>query len=160
MPDLPADPVEDELNMRYVITSAAATQPADLSRLAWEEMTPLEVSVVQIQDRVYDRPSPLDGTQGSFIRADDPALVLSAWKMAEDGDGMILRFQDLGGSRRTAQVELPLFDLTRVQATDSVERNQRELPLEGSHRFQIEVSPNQIITLRLTGKFKPVSEPK
>ena len=35
----------------YVITSAATTSAQDLSRLGWEEATPLEADIVTSQDK-------------------------------------------------------------------------------------------------------------
>jgi alpha-mannosidase len=94
----------------------------------------------------------LNGNHESFLKVDDPALVLGAWKPAEDGNGTILRFIDLGGATRTVTVEAPLFDLQKAFQTDAVERNQTPLSLSGSHAFQFAVHPHEIVTVRLIGK--------
>ena len=85
---------------RYVVTSAASTDPAALSRMGWEEVTPLEEDEIRSQDKALDLPRPLDGKQASFMTVDDPDLLLDTWKPAEDGDGTIVRFLDLGGKPR------------------------------------------------------------
>ncbi|MHB8391449.1 MAG: glycoside hydrolase family 38 N-terminal domain-containing protein, partial [Acidobacteriaceae bacterium] len=137
---------------RYVITSAPATDAAQLSQMGWEEMTPLEEDEITSQDKALDTPGPLNGNHESFLKVDDPALVLGAWKPAEDGNGTILRFIDLGGAARTVTVEAPLFDLQKAFQTDAVERNQTPLTLSGTHAFQITVHPHEIVTVRLIGK--------
>jgi len=137
---------------RYVITSAPATDAAQLSQMGWEEMTPLEEDEITHQDKALDTPGPLNGNQASFLKVDDPALVLDAWKPAEDGNGTILRFIDLGGAARAVTVETPLFDLQQAFQTDAVERNQTPLSLSGTHGFQFTVHPHEIVTVRIVAK--------
>ena len=137
---------------RYVITSAASTDPAALSHMSWEEVTPLEEDEIRSQDKALDLPRPLDGKQASFMTVDDPDLLLETWKPAEDGDGTIVRFLDLGGKPRTVTMSTPLLALDKATETDAVERNQKSLPLQGSHGFQVDVHPHEIVTVRLTGK--------
>lgn len=137
---------------RYVVTSAASTNPAALSHMGWEEVTPLEEDEIRSQDKALDLPRPLDGKQASFMTVDDPDLLLETWKPAEDGDGTVVRFLDLGGKPRTVTVSTPLLALDKATEADAVERNQKSLPLQGSHGFQVDVHPHEIVTVRLTGK--------
>ncbi len=137
---------------RYVITSAHLTSPVELSRLGWEEMTPLEVNEVTSQDKALNSPRPLDGEQGSFLTVNDPELLLDTWKPAEDGKGTILRFLDLGGAPRTVTVKAPLLQLDQAMQTDSVERNQRPLSLTGADGFEFIIHPHEIVTVRVVGK--------
>jgi alpha-mannosidase len=134
---------------RYIITSTAATDDAQLSRLGWEEMTPLEKDEITPQDKALNTPGPLNGKQDSFLHVNDPDLVLTTWKPAEDGNGTILRFLDLGGATRTVSVETPLLQLQQAWQTDAVERDQSQLSLIGTHEFQITVHPHEIVTVRL-----------
>ena len=137
---------------RYVVTSAPSTDPTELSRLGWEEMTPLEKDEVTSQDKALNKPGPLNGAQASFLTVDDPALVLDTWKPAEDGKGTILRFLDLGGATRTVTVQTPLLQLRQAWRTDAVERNQKPLSLLGSKGFKFIIHPHEIVTVRLIGK--------
>lgn len=137
---------------RYVITSAHSIDAASLSRMGWEEVTPLEEDEIRSQDKALDLPRPLDGKQASFLTIADPDLLLDTWKTAEDGNGTILRFLDLGGVPRTVTVSTPLLDIDKVIETDAVERDKKPLPVQGSHGFQIDVRPHEIVTVRLTGK--------
>jgi alpha-mannosidase len=134
---------------RYVVTSAAETDPPTLSRMAWEEMTPLEHDQIRSQDKALDLPRPLDGNQGSFLSIDDPDLLLDTWKPAEDGKGTILRFIDLGGQSRTVTIHVPLVSIGKVILTDAVERDLKPIVPDDAHSFKIGVQPHQIITVRL-----------
>jgi len=141
------------IRLRYVVTSAAATDEAALSRMGWEETTPLELDEVTAQDKAQDTPRVLDGKQSSFLDIDDPSVLVEAWKPAEDGDGTILRLLDLGNSHaRQVTVRMPLFSLTGAIETDAVERDQHVLPLKGPHSFQLTVRPHQLVTVRILSK--------
>jgi hypothetical protein len=142
---------------RYVITSAATTDPVSLSRAGWEEATPLESDIVTTQDKALAGPSDkaassgssnLNPHQASFLEADDPALLLETWKPAEDGSGTILRFLDLGGTERTITVHTPFLHLDHILLTDAVERGGAPAPTPGGHQFQFTVHPHEIVTVR------------
>lgn len=136
---------------RYVITSAAQTDAPTLSRMAWEEVTPMEVDQIRSQDKALDLPRSLDGNQGTFLSIDDPDLLLDTWKPAEDGNGTILRLMDLGGQSREVTVHVPLLSIKSVSLADAVERDLKPLGADDPHTFRISVKPHQIITIRLLG---------
>ncbi|MHB1959605.1 MAG: polysaccharide lyase family protein [Acidobacteriaceae bacterium] len=137
---------------RYIVTSASSTDPAGLSRWGWEEMTPLEKDEVTSQDKALNLPHSLDGKQGSFLKVNDSELLLETWKPAEDGQGTILRFLDLGGTTRTVIVQTPLLQLQQAWQTDAVERDQKPLSLIGTKGFEFAIHPHEIVTVRLVGK--------
>ena len=136
---------------RYVVTSAPLTNAAELSRLGWAEMTPFESDEVTSQDKALNGPRPLNGKQGAFLKIEDADLLVEDWKPAEDGNGTIVRLLDLGGSTRTATVQIPLLQLTRVFRTDAVERDQEPIPLSGPSSFPIKVRAHEIVTVRVMG---------
>ena len=140
-----------KFRFRFVVTSASTTDPPALSRMGWEEVTPLEQDQIRSQDKALNLPSPLDGRDGRFLILDDPDLLFDTWKPAEDGNGTILRLIDLGGTARTVGVMVPLLTLSQVFATDAVERDLKALPLDGAGKFQVEIHPHAIVTLRLVG---------
>ncbi len=136
---------------RYVITSAPATNITELSRMGWEEITPLEEDEIRSQDKALDLPRPLDGKQASFLAVDDPNLIVDTWKPAEDGDGTILRLIDLGGASRSVTITSPLLAISKVLETDAVERNEKPLPIVGTNGFSVEIHPHEIVTIRVIG---------
>jgi hypothetical protein len=137
------------LRFRYVVTSAPNTDAPALSRLAWEESTPMEEDQIRSQDKALDLPRPLNGNQGSFLSIDDPDLLLDTWKPAEDGNGTILRLIDLGGQPRTVTIDVPLLSIGKISSTDAVERDQKPIVPDSPHTFRVGVQPHQIITIRL-----------
>ena len=155
----------------YIVTSAPATDASALSRLGWEEITPLETDTVTTQDKALtssEEKEPgsklaaamiansgaacvLDPHQDSFLDADDPNLLFDTWKPAEDGSGAILRFLDLGGQERTVSVRLPSLHLSAAWQTSAVEKNQQQLPLSGDNGFSFSVHPHEIVSVRILG---------
>jgi len=138
-----------ETELRYVVTSAPSTDPVALSRMGWEEATPLESDEVTHQDKAVDSERTLNGKQGRFLEIDDPNVVVEAWKSAEDGKGTILRLLDLGNAERTVSIRTPLLNLSSAVETDAVERDQHALPLDGAHGFRVIVHPHEIVTVRM-----------
>ena len=76
-------------------------------------------------------------------------MLLETWKPAEDGNGTIMRFVDLGGAERTVTVRTPFLHLGQVSQTDAVERGQAALPLEGHDQFHFTIHPHEIVTVRV-----------
>lgn len=146
-------------HFRYVFTSSRTTDAAELSHLGWQEATPLENNLVTSQDKALNLPRPLDGKQSSFLQTSDEHVLLEDWKPAEDGNGTILRFLDLGGMSREVSVQIPIMDLRQISQTDAVERNQKPLPLLGNHGFRFTIGPHAIVTVRIVGKGN-ISAPK
>jgi hypothetical protein len=159
----------------YVITSAPSTGAEGLSRMGWEEITPLEVDVVTTQDKAQDLSAQqqhkdeaqvpgtkegtnctqsLDGKESSFLEISDPAVLLETWKPAEDGDGTILRFLDFGGTERTVTVRTPCLHLDHASQTDSVERGQTAVSMAEDGQFHFTIHPHEIVTMRIVEKRK------
>ena len=139
------------VRLRYLVTSAASTDAAALSRMGWEEATPLELDEVTRQDKALPPPARSGATQASYLNIDDPDLLVEDWKPAEDGNGTILRMLDLGGAERQVEVQVPLVNLAHAIETDAVERDKQELQRSGVHSFRFTVHPHQIVTVRLIG---------
>lgn len=133
---------------RFVVTSAPTTDPSALSRQGWQEVTPLEVDQVTSQDKALNVQGPLNRDRESFLNVKDDKLLLETWKPAEDGNGMILRFLDFGGSTRMVSVESPLLRLSQAWQTSAVEVNEKPLKLRGSFGFQFAIHPHEIVTIR------------
>jgi len=94
-------------------------------------------------------PEALSGAQESFLHIDDPALLLETWKPAEDGNGTILRFLDLGGATRNVTVQMPIIRLNEAWQTDAVERDQKRLSPVANEGFQFTIHAHEILTVRV-----------
>jgi len=159
----------------YVLTSSTATNAPELSRLGWEEITPLEANIVTTQDKALSAAQEsgttnsqateiadkmigvsgaaciLDPKADSFLSVDDPDLLFETWKDAEDGNGTILRFLDLGGQQRTVTVHVPLLHLEQALQTNAVEKDGEKLSLSGDNTFSFTIHPHEIASVRIIG---------
>jgi hypothetical protein len=142
-----------DFTFRYVLTSGQHMPPASLSRFGREEMTPMEVDQITEEDKSIDSPRPLSGASGSFVQVSQPNVVLATWKMAEDGDGTIMRFLETGDQTNTVEVQVPYFEVKSAWTADALERKQDALKTS-AHGFQFSVKPFQIVTVRLEGTGK------
>ena len=140
-----------DFTFRYVITSSTATNPTELSRLGWEEMTPLEIDEIVPQDKAINTPRPLDGAESSFLSVSNQNVLLDTWKQAEDGDGTILRFLNLSAQPGEVNVTTPLLDVKSAWLCNAMEADQRQIPDISAHGFSFSIKPHQIVTVRVKG---------
>jgi len=136
-------------HFRYVMTSMPVIDDSHLSRSGWQEMTPFEINRVTTQDKAQATARSLSSVEQNNHHIDDPDVVLTAWKAAEDGNGTILRFLDLGGAPRNVNAQAPLLRPKEAWETDAVERNRQRLSLFRTHGFQFTIRPRQIVTVRI-----------
>lgn len=163
-------------SFHYVVTSAPATSTSDLSRMGWNEITPLETDIVTTQDKAVMQPAQntqadagqssagendanpiarnLSGKLGSFLEIADPDVLLETWKPAEDENGTILRVLDFGGRERTVSVRIPWLHVDQVWQTDAVERGRQAVSLSDDGEFHFTIHPHEIVTLRVLGARK------
>jgi alpha-mannosidase len=133
---------------RYVLTSAKKLDPAALTRMGWESMQPVALDHVIDQDRVGDPDKPLSPTGASWIEISSPNIVVVTWKLAEDGNGAILRLQETAGQPTETSIALPLTPLHSANLCNGVEDNVSALDVSGK-RIQLKFQPHEVLTVRL-----------
>ncbi len=92
-----------EFHFDYVLTSGATLDPAALSRLGREALTPLESDELTRNDKVGLRGS-LPETAGSFLSLSGDGVEMETLKPAEDGNGYIARLVETAGRSGTARL--------------------------------------------------------
>jgi len=104
----------------------------------------------------YEFCNPVSVTHGSegeksFMRVDDPALMLEAVKPAEDGKGLILRLYDAFNRRGEAEVEIGMDGYSSAKSLDILELNEvkREIEFDGK-RLRFGHGNYEIITIELS----------
>ncbi len=139
-----------EVRFRYVLGSGKDLNPVTLGQLGWDAMSPLEVNEIKTQDKAINPARPLEAARGSFLTVDQPNVVLVTWKLAEDGQGSVLRFLEVAGQAGSVNVKLPLLNLQTAWRCNAVEDNQQSLSVS-PHALQFSVTPHQIVTIRVQG---------
>jgi alpha-mannosidase len=91
------------------------------------------------------------GTLGAamgFCTIDQPNVLVTTFKPAEDSQGYIARLIETEGKAVTAGVGLPHLTVTKAYRTNLGEENAEELAF-GPHRVQVSLNPFGIATIRL-----------
>lgn len=132
-----------EFSFRYTFVSSPKFEPSGLTRLGWERMTPLE------SDPVAASPHPSTVMQTSFLDLDNPNVVISTWKRAEDGHGSILRLTEIAGQPETLHLTTPHLQLQRLQQCSLLEECSKDLALQNGS-VTMQMAPFEILTLKLT----------
>ena len=89
-------------------------------------------------------------------RTPGPGIPLSLlrlsefWKLAENRDGTVLRFLEVGNQTKTVDVQIPHLDVKSAWSSDALERKQAALETT-PHGFRFTIKPFQIVTVRLEG---------
>jgi len=143
-----------EFTFRYSLVSGPTLDPADLTRLGDEAMTPLEVD--QVGAAII--PGKLPSDEASLLEVDNPSVAVATWKLAEDGQGSILRLEETAGKPQSVRIRSAYLKMDRVWRCSLLEDDLQELKVDSSglesqglesQGFQIEVKPFEILTLRL-----------
>jgi alpha-mannosidase len=133
---------------RYVLTSAERLDPVALTRMGWESMQPVALDNVIDQDKVGnpDKPLPAEGT--SFLEMSGGNVVLVDWKLAEDGNGTILRLQETGGKAAETNISFPRTAIRSAMLCNGVEDDLRSLDVNGKG-LHLTFQPHEVLTVRL-----------
>ncbi len=84
----------------------------------------------------------------SWLEVDQPGIIIEAVKVAEDGDGIIVRLYEAYGARREAKLFIRL-PVTRAVETDLLERATGEFTAIADDLLPLTFRPFEIKTLRL-----------
>jgi alpha-mannosidase len=140
-----------DFTFRYALTSRPQLDGAALTKLGLEEMRPAELDYVVSQDKPGNPPRPLPAEGANFldIRGDNIALI--TWKEAEDGNGTILRLQEIAGKSADTTIQLPRANIASAQLCSGVEANLRPVPVE-NNALHLTFHPFEVLTVRLVSK--------
>lgn len=136
------------IRFRYVLTSTGKFAPAEFSKLGWENMEPVEVDRVIVPDKIGDPDRPLPARGASFLKIEGENVVLADWKLAEDGNGTIIRLQEIAGTPAEVKVRDPRKLLETAARTSAVEDDQHPLEVHSSS-FEVNLHPFEVVTIRL-----------
>jgi len=129
---------------RYVISSSASLDPVSLARAGQEAITPLEAAQMPAS---FDS-SVLPNDQASLLSADSAAVVASTWKLAEDGQGSIVRLVETSGKQQKFKLRSDYIQVRKAWRCSLLEDNESELPVEVDG-VTVTLRPFEILTVRL-----------
>lgn len=133
-----------DFDFRYTITSDNAFDPAQLTRFAMDALHPVESTAIAAS---FD-PTRLPNTEAGLLRIDSPDLVISTWKLADDGNGSILRLVETAGKPGSARISSSLLRIAEAWRCSLLEDKGDALQPAGG-ALTVNYKPFEVITLRL-----------
>jgi alpha-mannosidase len=100
------------------------------------------------QDKVGNPVEPLPAEGASFLEINAPNIVLITWKLAEDGNGTILRLQETAGQTADATLRFPHSRVQSAGLCNSVEDRLRDLRITDNQVY-LTFHPNEVLSVRL-----------
>ena len=137
-----------EFTFHYSLVSGRALDPAVLTRLGNEAMTPFEVDQVGAAILPSKAPGKLPSDEASLLEVNNSSVAVATWKLAEDGQGSILRLQETAGKPQSVSIRSAYVKMDQVWRCSLLEDNLQELKVD-RHGLEVEVKPFEIVTLRL-----------
>jgi alpha-mannosidase len=137
-----------QFTFRYVVTSSKQLDGGALNKLGLEEMRPVEVNYVVPQDKVGNPPRPLAAEGQSFLEAHANNIALITWKKAEEGNGSILRLQELAGRASELDLHLSRNNIRSAQLCSGVEDPLEQLAVTNG-TVHISFQPFEVKTIRV-----------
>ncbi len=137
-----------EFHFRYVLTSGHSFEPANLTRLGIESRRALSPERIANQDKagVATESLPAEGT--SFLQIDNPDVLLTTWKVAESGEGTILRLEEIAGKEEHVALHLSSARVRSARLCNAMEEDLTDLPVT-NQSIQLTMKPHEVVTVRL-----------
>jgi alpha-mannosidase len=114
-------------------------------------MRPAELDYVVRQDKVGDPVRPLPAEGRGLLETDGQDVALITWKLAEDGNGTILRLQETAGRPADTALHFSHTQIKSAQLCSGVEDDLQNLPVEGN-RIPVSLKPFEVVTIRVVAK--------
>lgn len=133
-----------DFTFRYVLTSNPQFSPVETNRFAIQESTPLEQTDVPQSSA----PSQLPTDEAGLLQIDSPNVLVSTWKIAEDGDGAILRLQDTAGCGSRVRLHSDYFKFANAWLASALEDKISEIRPDNGD-LEITLGPFQTVSLRV-----------
>jgi hypothetical protein len=140
-----------ELRYRYVLTSGCQFDSAQAARWGREARFPLEVAALKSSDKLPGLRGKLPPSEAGFATLAPDNLVLTAFKAAEDGEGLVARVYETGGRESDGVLTLPFLEVTSAKEANSVEVPGTTLKHD-ANSIRFHIHPNQVLTLRLRAR--------
>jgi hypothetical protein len=113
----------DDFTFRYSITSRPKSDLVASARFGWTASNPLVTVPVKANPN-----GPLPNTPTSLVSVDEPNVIVTATKRADDGDDLVIRLWELTGKATTAHLRLDRhIPAAAAQACNLVEEPQGPL---------------------------------
>jgi hypothetical protein len=133
-----------DFTFRYAITSSSTFDAPQLTRFGSSALTPLERDDIAGSQDVTLLPP----THATLLSVSDPNVSVLTWKIAEDGQGSILRLQESAGKTSTIRVHSDYAAIKKAWLCSALEDDLDEIATS-SGDVSVSLKPFEVVTLRL-----------
>jgi len=133
------------VTFRFRISLLAPGDVAEPVRRGWAACDPLYVSASYTNDRA----GPLVATDRALFYADKNVMIVGA-KLADDGEGAIVKLLDIAGQARAVGVWPAAYQFKAARRTTIVEQNGDPLTLGSDGKAPIDIAAWGVATARLS----------
>jgi alpha-mannosidase len=126
------------------VVTDSSLDPAKLTRMGWGTMTPLESDSIG----AAFTPGVLPPTESELMQVDNPNVAVVTWKLAENGDGSIVRLEEIAGLAERVNLTGKFWKIVQAWQCTALEENQSSLPVKDSG-VDLSLGPFEILTIRL-----------
>jgi alpha-mannosidase len=136
-----------DFTFHYDLVSSEKLEPAQLTRIGWQSMTPLESDFLN----ATFTPGSLPATQATLLDLDNPDVAIVTWKQAETGEGNTLRLAELAGREQRVMISSPFFKIETAHASSILEQPGAAIEVTAG-QLEFAMHPFEIKTILLTTK--------
>jgi alpha-mannosidase len=108
----------------------------------------LSVDRIENQDKTGTSSEPLPAEGASFLHIDNPDVLLTTWKLAENGEGTILRLEEIAGKEEHVALHFSSVTIRSARLCDAMEDDLTNLPAK-DQSIQITMKSHEVVTIRL-----------
>ncbi|WP_309118822.1 glycosyl hydrolase-related protein [Paenibacillus sp.] len=138
-----------ELRFAYTFVSGGAIRPEEAYRVGWSARRPLYGQRMSFQDFRETKEPYLAAGGGALAAFDADGLAVTTIKRARDGDGYIVRVQNISGAEETGTLSFPNKRIARARRTDLLERNIEALSPGEDGSLRIGAAAYGLTTVRI-----------
>lgn len=137
-----------EFHFRYVVTSDRVFNPAAFTRMGAESRQAMFVDRVATQDKAGKPSEQLPAEGESFLRIDNPNVLLTTWKIAENGKGTVVRLEEIAGKDERVELRASGSSVRSARLCNAMEDELSEIPVK-EKSLQLTVKAHEVVTLKL-----------
>jgi len=92
--------------------------------------------------------------ESSFLKIDNPNIVIDAFKKAEDKNSIILRFHNPTNKKQNVTISSDFFKLKNAYYVNFLEERKGKIPISQKNKIKLSIDKKKIVTIELMMRLK------
>jgi len=127
---------------RYIIFTLRDNKISQALKKGWEMSFPLQGILVPPGTK-----GKFIASKGSFIKIDKPNVIVTAFKVAENKDGLVIRLREIEGKPTTFSIKIPFIHIKEAYICNLMEEEKKPLDIKGD-KIYYKTAPFSVITIK------------